>query len=542
MYYEKSRPGARRRDRGRNFVLLVETLRSCSHDLRSYGLSNTRMIRCIFTCIAAFGFCAGVCLPVSAQTSNGGESDPQTKSTEPMVSCHCKVPVPHGHSQPVHKPAPDNPCDAERQKAECAFKIAQEQAKREAELGRYYVAQGQFDAAFNVCEAALQHDGSLPAARECHEWAIHGLQRERQEKFYERLKLVDARIRHAEPDEALLELERTQAELAPDHSPLGGFDKDMNQSVVDRFDWATRAKRLIRSLAALPSLLWNLVKIFGVIAAGILLIRLIILAWRFYKRHKKYSIRGPDSETVEWTVWSILDVDDRGGSGPVMDALNPASNPLLKEPLRPSSLLLVPPLPAINGTNGGDDHEPAAWRDFLDEPRAAIDMEKLPSLSDFQKHRFNQVEAFDEFDIKVGSVEAKGIVGLLRTLRKWLDSGLPAAQGTVYTLKGEGPDKQTYACVRITCNWTVEKQVSSEPSTAPTDADRKNGHEHSNVADETLSVYASSAHDASIDAVALSAQRAAFKLFHRLLKRSTPTYATAVANFHQGVRLIDEYI
>jgi hypothetical protein len=157
-----------------------------------------------------------------------------------------------------------------------------------------------------------------------------------------------------------------------------------------------------------------------------------------------------------------------------------------------------------------------------------------------------QIEAFDELDVKVGSVEAKGIVSLFRTLRKWLDRGLPAAQGTVYTLP-QGADGQSYACVRITCNWTTELQALSSPrDSSSTGEDRQDGEELSadedSPGDETLSVFASSAHDPSIDAIALSAQRAAFKLFHRLATKSSPTYATAVANFHQGVALIDEYI
>jgi hypothetical protein len=161
-------------------------------------------------------------------------------------------------------------------------------------------------------------------------------------------------------------------------------------------------------------------------------------------------------------------------------------------------------------------------------------MEVLP-LKEFQKHRFIQVEAFDELDVKVAGVEAKGLIGLFRTLRKLLDRGLPAAQGIVYRLRTGGAAPQSYACVRITCNWTADVKALTR--------NRKRHHrsdDEDDRQDETVSVFASTADDLSIDAIALSAQRAAFKLFHRLALRSSSAYATAVANFHQGVELIDQ--
>jgi hypothetical protein len=494
---------------------------------------------------------AGLSISTVSQTKEAGQNAGASQAQSPtlVTTCKCgpKTPLQPNHPLAGHKPPPcDYSCDCEKQKTTCLLSQAQDEAEREANLGQFYLRTQQYEEAFRICEAALNRAGSSPSARSCEQMAMTSLQNERKSKLGVRLEVVDARLLRGEADEAIGELERIRSELAPDHSPLGEFDQQMNAELEARLNRAKRIKWLTWFLAALPILFWTILKILALLAAALLLPKLYFYARDQYQRHQRYRTRKLESETIEWTMWSIRDVDNQGGGGPVMDALNPNNNPLLKGPLKPSSLLLVPLLAVEDATNGGDDKESPVWRDFLDAPRAAIDMEELPPLSEFQKHRFNQIEAFDEFDVKVGSVEAKGVVGLLRTLRKWLDSGLPAAQGIVYSAKGESDDKQTYACVRITCNWTTKMQeLPSEQQSLTNEGPRSEEGiplEPSSAADETLSVYASSAHHAAIDAVALSAQRAAFKLFHRLLTKSSPTYATAVANFHQGVRLIDEYI
>jgi hypothetical protein len=414
--------------------------------------------------------------------------------------------------------------------------MAGEQAARDSDLGRYYLDHGQYEAALTVCQGALKLNGTLQPARACVEQTILKLQEMRREKLSARLAVVDARLLRGEVDEAFAEIARIQDYLAPAMSPLGDFDKQMNADVAARLNRAKWLKWLPWIFTSLPVLFWTILKICGVVVAGWLVWLLLVFVRELYLRHQKYRTRKLESEGVDWTVWSIRDAQNQGAAGPVMDALNPQNNPLLNKPLKPSSLLLVPSLAATHHAAVDDTKESPIWRDFLDPPRDAIDMEILP-LREFEKHRFIQIEAFDELDVKVAGVEAKGLIGLLRTLRKWIDRGLPAAQGMVYTLSSKGAEGQSYACVRITCNWTTAQKALSSP------APRNDPSEHEDSPeDETLSVFASSVENPSIDAVALSAQRAAFKLFHRLVTKSSPTYATAVANFHQGVELIDEYI
>jgi hypothetical protein len=422
-------------------------------------------------------------------------------------------------------------CDCEKQKAACSLAVATEQATQDADLGRFYLDHGHYQAAYAICQDALKLASSLQPARFCLDEAIIKLREERRTVLSARLAAVDAHLWRGEVNDAFTELGRIRADLAPSSSLLGDFDGQMNQEMSKRLDWTRYLQWWSWFFATLPSLLWKLLA-FLVLAFLVWLI--FSAAFELFQRHKQYRTRKLESARVDWTVWSIRDDQNRGAAGPVMDALNPESNPLLSRVLKPSSLLLVPDL-AVLGRKA-EETETLVWRDFLDSPRDPIDMERLP-LEEIKKHRFIQIEAFEELDVKVAGLEAKGLMGLIRTFRKWLDRGLPAAQGTVYTLTTEGTEQRSYACVRITCNWTSAVKALSSPAPRGAAEDEDTGPQ-----DMTLSVFASSVHDPSIDAVALSAQRAAFKLFHRLATKSSPTYASAVANFHQGVELIDEYI
>ena len=439
--------------------------------------------------------------------------------------------TPPKHKGPALSKCPFS-CECETEKLACSAAIAREEADAEGDLGWYYLQHDHPLAAYIICQEALKLSSSSQAARLCYDEVIKKLREERKAKLSARLAIVDARLSRLEDTEAFTEIERIQTDLAPPASPLGEFDNQMNADIATRLSRAT----LLRWLSLLPAFLWTMLKLLVIVLLVLLGWFLIVLSGRSYDRHKKYKTRKLESAEVEWTVWSIRDDEKQGAAGPVMDALNPANNPLLNKDFKPPSLLLVPPNATV------DDTESRVWRDFLDPPRDPIDMEKLPTIEEFQKHRFNLVEAFDELDVEVGSLKAKGLMSLFRTFRKWLDKGLPAAQGNVYSLT-LGESETRYACVRITCNWTTQLKAlkPSSPVIVATDQDDSDW-KSAGIADETLSVFASSIDDPSIDAIALSAQRASFKLFHRLIRKSSPTYATAVANFHQGVELIDRYI
>jgi hypothetical protein len=496
----------------------------------------------MLACAGMLACSAGLASGTTTQTKEGEQKPGEETLRAPIVSCSC---VPKKRPQPVRpqafpKAPCDYSCDCERQKSACSLALTQEQAKREADLGTFYLDHEQYETALTICQGALKLAGDWQPARDCEGNALKRLEARRRVTLSARLGVVDAHLWRGEANEAFSEIEHIRTDLVAPKSPLGDFDEGMNAEIAKRLNRAKWLKLLSRGL---PVLLWTVLKTIAVALALLFGLYLLRLTVNMILRHQRYRTIRLASDTVDWTVWSISDSMAHGGAGPVMDALNPNNNPLLREQLRPSSLLLVPS-PALSESEIEADEECPVWRDFLDEPRQAIDMEALPSLNELRRHRFNQMEAFDELDVKLGNIEARGIVGLFRAIRKWLDRGLPAAQGTVYTL-AQGAEGQSYACVRITCNWTSEVQaLSKHPEDPPNAVGSQEGTLDQDVdpADETISVYASTANDPSIDGIALSAQRAGFKLFHRLIKKSSPSYATAVANFHQGVKLIDEYI
>jgi hypothetical protein len=412
---------------------------------------------------------------------------------------------------------------------------AKVQADRLTDLGSFYLTKNHPQLAYTTCQEALKADVSSPAARSCVDKAIASLQSDRKSRFYSRLTAIDAELDRGEKSKAIDELSRLHSELVPPDSPLGDFDPAMYRALNTRFSRAKPGIWIPLLFTAARILLWIAISVVALWVLAAVLGQ--IYTW--LANRSAYRKSRLERQNVDWTVWSILDTRNQGGAGPVMDSLNPLNNPLLRD-FRPSSLLLMPPL---NISGAADPNQPLEiWRDFLDEPRAPIGMEDLP-LHLFRRHRFIQEEAFDELDVKIGGFEAKGLIGLIRMARRWADRGLPAAQGLIFTLPETNSNK-SFACVRITCNWTTALNAMRD-SKAMTDAEEEKTSESVDPEGshgDTLSVFASSEEDPSIDAVALSAQRAAFKLFHRLALKSSPSYSSAVANFHQGVSLLDQYL
>ena len=159
---------------------------------------------------------------------------PETQSPSTVVPCSCstKTPVP-GRLAAAHRPTCDYSCDCERQKS-CSLALAQERARREADLGEFYFNRGQYEAAWATCEGALKFAGNWQPARDCEGKAIEKLKEERKRKLSARLDVVDARLWRAEADEAFAEISRIRTDLAPPGSPLGDFDKDMDAEIGKR--------------------------------------------------------------------------------------------------------------------------------------------------------------------------------------------------------------------------------------------------------------------------------------------------------------------
>ena len=141
-------------------------------------------------------------------------------------------------SPTVRKPSCDYSCECERQKSVCSLAVAQEQAAHEADLGKFYFDQGQYETALVTCQGALKLASNWQPARDCEGKVIKKLQEERRRKLSARLDTVDARLWRAEADEAFAEIGRIRADLTPPGSSLGDFDEGMNAEIAKRLNKA----------------------------------------------------------------------------------------------------------------------------------------------------------------------------------------------------------------------------------------------------------------------------------------------------------------
>ena len=96
------------------------------------------------------------------------------------------------------------------------------------------------------------------------------------------------------------------------------------------------------------------------------------------------------------------------------------------------------------------DVEVSVWRDFLRPAHAAERAYLSQVLEDldtrkFARHRFRQVKAFDDFNLKLGILEAAP-GAILRGLRRWWEEGWPSVSGAVTI---ETLDKLKFANVRL---------------------------------------------------------------------------------------------
>lgn len=276
----------------------------------------------------------------------------------------------------------------------------------------------------------------------------------------------------------------------------------------------------------------------AVVAAALLFILYKVLDFiRFLRRRTKFADLGG---VIPWTVSSILDDTKQSAAGAIMDALNVDYNPLFDD-LPVSSLLavpvlLLPPKAEAEAEKRGSDPEISVWRDFMfefPEQKRGLLRSQLEDIDKkkFAKHRFMQVKVFDEFNLKVGGLEtAPGTV--IRNLRRWWEEGWPSVTGTVTI---ERCDDVSFASVRLIGNiGDLRKPDYSTDFKAGKDATL----EELFSGERTISVFASTEIDQYTDAVALAAQRAAFRFFYRLLRPGEANLAIAASSYRQGVRLL----
>src|ERR1700691_1797252 len=443
--------------------------------------------------------------------------------------CPCKPTRPHPKAPGA--PCPFS-CDCYKSTKACEADVQAREAAQEVALGWQLLKDKHYRLAYSHCEIALKLDPGWKDAELCMHFALVNLQWDRNKKLYAMLAPVDALLWRGDLEKANEAMRAVYAEASSNADPALGRVPDQ---VVD--DIAARS-RGIRNLGVVSGPALDLVGLIVLLLLLWWLRKRLLRLWDAYRRNEELRSRPLEStKRVDWKVWSITDAANRGYGGPLMDALDVDNNPLLCQ-RKPSSLLLVPSFHPEFHPDGEESEPFKLWRDFLDTPRELIGMEKLPTLAELRRHRFVQQQAFEDLDLKVGAFDAKGVVGLMRIIQRFRNRRLPGVQATIYRLSPDDTKGAALACVRITCYWTRPNSAQNGDEGTGSEAEEPQRNE-----DKTVSVFASRQDNPAIDATALSAQRAAFKLFYRLVREGdSPHYATAVACFHQGLSLINQYL
>ncbi len=408
---------------------------------------------------------------------------------------------------------------------------AEVKAAAELALGRRYLDHAFWQEASQHCAAAAALDPALAGVSDCLFGSSQGLRGEADVRLRARLALIRALIRNDDLSGARKELDSLAA-LAP------------LPPAVEAARTALAAELAERSSRAWPN---NLPSFFGlaewlptaVSVAGHLLFYVLAayaayslckllrhaLAWRYFRR-----LKAP----VVWRVWPIADSTGQSSAGAVIDALNARFNPLFF-PLFTSSFLAAPP-----ALDAGGNLAPVL-RNFLTtlsthgarQPLSRfienLD-EQLPT-----RHVFHQVAAFEDMSVKLGAIEGS-LGSVVRNLERWWKKGRPSVTGSVMF---EDAANRRFASVRLVCNYGTG---SRRAGIAVGHAGHRIELNDLFAQETTISVFASNPVDEAADAMAMAAQRAAFRLHYRLYMPTEPLLAIAASSYRQGVRLLNNIL
>jgi len=418
----------------------------------------------------------------------------------------------HSH-HPTVKPSP---CATYKDQKSCATAV---DASAQLKAGEMFLGFGQYSRAKTSCESAFATTlDSLEEnkAKTCLEEAVVAIHDQQRIEINAALAKIDSCRSRKEFDKADSLTADLRKRYADAPTELDGPREYLESQL------------LLRSPQSSDFLAPAFEKLDPVIAYAIalvcllLFILLIALILRKVFQWCSATIRAVDNKIL-WRVWSVADGDNCGAAGAVMEALKLDNNVLLRDHYRgefEASSLLLSPLPR---RIGGEEF-PDIWWNFIHDRSVLCGIERLP-IDEMKRHSFALEEAFDEIDLKVAGAEIKGVVGILRSLKRWFFKGFPALQA--YAGRS-GADDHANANIRLTC---IYKRSWLDRQRGPKSAN--SGHE------DTISVLASTEIQRFADPVSLAAHRAAFKLFYRLAQPSThPDQVTAIASFHQGVALL----
>jgi len=227
----------------------------------------------------------------------------------------------------------------------------------------------------------------------------------------------------------------------------------------------------------------------------------IILHWlRDAWRWGDTNIVGKFRKSVPWTFSAVAGDDSLGAQDPVLDAIRRVPSEVRKPIWTPTRLLLYP---------GALHWE--VWEDFGVTTKCAQLHEKVfdPSLTAGDGDKA-LAEAFQSLQFTAGPIGIGNIAKFWTGLVDWWHTGQPSFSGWAH--QNTISDGKAEIVIRLTC---------------------------SGGAYGTVSALASTLGEPGIDAVSLSAERAAYKLLHRIAEHDeTAEQIDAHAAFRQGATTI----
>lgn len=447
-------------------------------------------------------------------------------------------------------PAAPATCDcalAPKRKPRAAVCGDAARATCELRIGLGFLAAHHWADAVAHCSTAVTLDPASRPAVACIRNADLGQQMEWEDRILRRLTLARSLLEKS-PEAAQKELESARSWMhATVKGPLSAQLQDRLQSLAADIqrckfgDWPLNLPSWIASW--LPSVLNTVFRILSFVLLlwlAYLLLNLVRLlrGWLYWQ-----SLRFP----VTWQVSSVTDESKQSAAGVLVDCLNVRFNVLFND-LYTSSFLAVPPALGLAADPPEEDEggDLPVYRNFLIEgcdcddvrPYLSYRMEAL-DRSKFDRHRFRQIDAFEEINLKLQFVEAS-LGALMRNLREWWDRGRPSVIGSVGF---EEFEDARFANVRLVAHYGDDKHAflrqSIQPPVEPPQGGAF-GFQELFSREQTFSVFASTRVDDSADAVYLASQRAAFRLLYRLtVSPDEPGLAIAVSSYRQGLRLLN---
>jgi len=352
------------------------------------------------------------------------------------------------------------------------------------QAGNAMLGAGEFELARDWCTAALMIDSGNTAAATCAKSATEQAQNDqKQEGALEYAKTLIADGKRDAAAQALKDVIASNASKS-----VRNRAKDlMKQSATS---WPTVFRESLRA----PWIMQFLAALL-LVAGSWILLHWSRDVWRW--AHTKFFRK----KSAPWKFAGVADDGNLGAQDPVLDAIRRVPSEVKQAIWTPTRLLLYP------GASGWE-----VWEDFGVTTKCTQLHETVfdPALTTGDGDKV-LADAFQSLQYSVGPIGIGNIAKFWTGLVDWWHTGEPSFTGWAH--QNALSDGNTETVIRLTC---------------------------SGGAYGTVSALASTLGESGVDAVSLSAERAAYKLLHRMAPKhdETAEQIDAHAAFRQGATTI----